>query len=119
MLPALIASISTFIVTVQSYSPNAALSLPANIPNSLRLPSGPLLAPTNSSASQAPLPPLPSGLSTPRLQCDAIKYGHDLSYDSCYNAYKQIPNQINSISFGPRTQGNWDIHLPYRVYSCR
>ena len=120
--PAFITSISIFIITVQSYSPNAALRLPANVANiqeSRWLPSGFTPTTSNISSAQTPLPPLPSGLFTPILQCDAVKYGHDLNYDSCDNAYRQIPNQIASISFGPRTQGNWDFHLPYRVYSCR
>lgn len=66
----------------------------------------------------SPTAPLPSHLSDLMLQCDPQKYGDDLRYSSCHDAYLQIPHLISVISFGPRTQGNWAVSLPFRAYSC-
>lgn len=70
-------------------------------------------------ASLPALVPLPSHLSDLMLQCDPEKYGHGLRYSSCHDAYLQIPHLIAVISFGPRTQGNWAVSLPFRAYSCK
>lgn len=92
-----------------------AQSIPAQLSNTSQsqLPDGSLPA-----LPIAPIIRLPSNLSALLLQCDAPKYGHDLKYSSCHDAYSQIPHLIDLISFGPRTQGNWAVRLPFRVYSC-
>ena len=59
-----------------------------------------------------------SNLSHMIIQCDPTQYGDDLNYDSCYDAYDQIPHLISEMTWGPRTQGRWTINLPWRVYSC-
>lgn len=100
---------------VVSLTINPVQSIPAQSPNKtpLQLPNGSLPA-----LPISPTVRLPSNLSALLLQCDAPKYGHDLKYSSCHDAYSQIPHLIDLISFGPRTQGNWAVRLPFRVYSC-
>lgn len=51
------------------------------------------------------------------LQCDP-QYGDNLSYESCRDAYYQIPHVVPEMTWGPRTQGRWTINLPWRIYSC-
>ncbi|CAF9917148.1 MAG: hypothetical protein ALECFALPRED_011061 [Alectoria fallacina] len=51
------------------------------------------------------------------IQCDASEYGHGLNYDSCHDAYDQIPHFVSEMTWGPRTQGRWTVNLPWRAYS--
>ncbi len=60
-----------------------------------------------------------SNLSHLILQCDPSQNGFDLNYDSCHDAYDQIPHLVSEMTWGPRTQGRWAINLPWRVYSCK
>lgn len=76
-------------------------------------------------------PPAPAGPTSPppaliaptrnlsmfAIICDPGTYGDNASQESCYDAYGQIPHYTNKRKFGPRTSGNWDINLPWRIYS--
>ena len=77
---------------------------------------------TSNSSANVSLPDGPlvssSNLSHLIIQCDPGSYGDDLNYDSCYDAYNQIPHLVPEMSWGPRTQGRWTINLPWRIYSC-
>ena len=52
------------------------------------------------------------------IECDANLYGQGLNYDSCHDAYDQIPHFVSEMTWGPRTQGRWSVNLPWRAYSC-
>lgn len=58
-----------------------------------------------------------ANLSDMILQCDP-RYGDNLNYHSCRDAYEQIPHLVPEMTWGPRTQGRWAINLPWRSYSC-
>lgn len=91
-----------------------AQSLPAQVPSS---PEDALL---NASFLVPPRPTLdlPSNLSALMVDCDAARYGNNLRYASCYDACRRIPHFVDSISFGPKTQGKWKVLLPFRIFSC-
>ena len=79
------------------------------------------LSSSNSSAnaSQADGPLASSSiLSHLIIECDANLYGQGLNYDSCHDAYDQIPHFVSEMTWGPRTQGRWSVNLPWRAYSC-
>ena len=65
------------------------------------------------------LDPDSKNLSARAIQCNAESYGRNLRLDSCVDAYQQIRQIVNIYSWGPRTQGRWDINLPWRGYSCK
>ena len=100
---------SLFLNPAQSLSSNLSIASNLSIPvaSLLTAPQPSLVANLNS-----------SNLSVLTIQCDSEKYGLGLNLDSCIEAYEQIPRFVNSITFGPRTQGRWTINLPWRVYSC-
>ncbi|CAD6590909.1 MAG: hypothetical protein ASARMPRED_005103 [Alectoria sarmentosa] len=80
----------------------------------------PPLSSSNSSAnaSQADGPLASSSiLSHLIIECDANLYGQGLNYDSCHDAYDQIPHFVSEMTWGPRTQGRWSVNLPWRAYS--
>lgn len=103
--------VSTRIVSLSDHPAQVLSANVSSVPQ-LQMPNGSLPPLT------LPMAPPQSNLSALMLQCDAERYGDDLRYASCYEAYEQIPHLVGVLSFGPRTQGNWDVRLPYRVYSC-
>ena len=85
-----------------SLSPNVHQFSPNNMTFGLNLPS----SMQNLSAS-------------PHLNCDGHAYGQDLSLDSCMDALSTIPSDTDTLTFGDRGSGNYNIHLPYRWISCQ
>lgn len=56
-------------------------------------------------------------LAAPRIQCDASTYGRDLNIASCQEAWELLPTTTTPRTIGQRTEGNFDIPLPFRVLS--
>ena len=56
-------------------------------------------------------------LASPRVQCDALIYGHGLRVASCQEAYELLPRSMDRISVGPRSLRPFDIPLPFRFLS--
>ncbi len=117
MLPTLIVFTLLCVSTALSLVPQPAQLLSGDLPAPLQLPNVSLPIISNTSSVPSSLPSLSSDLSALMLQCDAEKYGNDLNYYSCSDAYDQIPHYLEVVSFGPRTQGKWTFHLPVRIYS--
>ena len=100
-------------------TPAPTLGLNPAVSLSLLQPQNTDLTATSNNSNLGSLLPSARNLSALQVQCDSAKHGDNLNYDSCYDAYQQISHLINQISFGPRWQGQWDVHLPFRVYSCK
>ena len=116
MLPFVITCIPFFLSTVQSLAldvPQLSQIAPAISFNTSKTPdvSTPSLSDISSASAK--------DLADLMIQCDPAKYGDNLIYDSCFDAYRQIPRSVQLISFGSRVMGNWDVHFPLRFLSCK
>lgn len=56
-------------------------------------------------------------LAAPRIQCDASTYGRGLNIASCQEVWELLPTSLTRRTIGQRTEGNFDIPLPFRVLS--
>ena len=56
-------------------------------------------------------------LAAPRIKCDASTYGHGLNVASCQEVWEIFPTSTTRRTIGERTDGNFDIPLPFRVLS--
>lgn len=93
------------------------LTARVSTPVELQLPHASPPAPAGPASPPSPLVAPTRNLSMFTILCDPRTYGDNANYESCYNAYGQIPHSTNKRRFGPRTSGNWDINLPWRIYS--
>ncbi len=57
-------------------------------------------------------------LAAPRVQCDASTYGRGLNIASCQEAWELLPTSTTRRTFGQRTEGDFNVPLPFRVLSC-
>lgn len=115
--PSLLNPVSSFVLLfctagVASLTLNAAQLL---VPNSSASLNSTILS-ANTSLADGQLASY-SNISNLIIQCDPNQYGYELSYDSCHDAYDQIPHLISEMTWGPRTQGRWSVNLPWRIYS--
>ena len=55
----------------------------------------------------------------PIVHCDSTTYKRDLVKASCINAISTIPDDADVLTIGDRTQGSYDIPLPFRYISCK
>ena len=59
-----------------------------------------------------------------KIDCDQGRFGNPPSA-SCRDAMALLPRDARSLfrrikrSYGPRTQGTWDVNLPSRLISCK
>ena len=56
-------------------------------------------------------------LAAPRIQCDASTYGGGLNIASCQEVWELLPTSLTRRTIGQRTEGHFDIPLPFRVLS--
>lgn len=56
-------------------------------------------------------------LAAPRIHCDASTYGQGLNIASCREAWELLPISTARRTVGRRTEGSFDIPLPFRVLS--
>ena len=56
-------------------------------------------------------------LAAPRIQCDASTYGRGLNIASCQEVWELLPTSTTRRIFGQRTEGSFDVPLPFRVLS--
>lgn len=50
-------------------------------------------------------------------QCNGDLYGRQLPFMSCLGALVFLPDMPQRFSFGPKTQGQWNFEVPYRLLS--
>ena len=102
------------LVPAQALSANIPSPLVLKVPNS-SLPSSESLSSFSALATSSAI------ILTSRytVVCDPEKYGNRINYDSCLDAYEQLPQFMSEVTFGPRTSGTWTVKLPWRVYSCK
>ena len=58
-------------------------------------------------------------LRTTIISCDGSKYGYNLNVASCMEAWTLLPKSFDLRSFGRRSQGRFDVPLPFRLLSCK
>jgi hypothetical protein len=66
--------------------------------------------------------PDPSGvpsLNTAVTKCDGSVYGFDLNAASCQEAWNLLPKSTNRRTFGKRSEGHFNVPLPFRILSCK
>ena len=56
-------------------------------------------------------------LAAPRIQCDASTYGRGLNIASCQEAWELLPTSTTRRTCGQRTEGDFDVPLPFKVLS--
>ena len=54
-------------------------------------------------------------IAAPRIQCDASTCGRGLNIASCQEAWELLPTSTTRRTFGQRTEGDFDVPLPFRV----
>ncbi len=54
----------------------------------------------------------------PIVQCDGSLYKRDLVMSSCVDAISTITDDAETLTFGDRGFGSYDIPLPHRFISC-
>ena len=52
----------------------------------------------------------------PTIKCTSA-YGEGLNVASCQEAWELLPTSTTRRTFGPRTEGDFDVALPFRVLS--
>ena len=97
------------LISAQSLNINLSTALNVSTPNASFSPTPPPSLLSN---------PYSPNLTTVTIQCDGATYGDDLNLNSCVDAFEQIPHYVNELTWGPRTQGQWNVNLPWRIYSC-
>ena len=60
-----------------------------------------------------------SASALPTIHCDGATYGTDISVASCMDALHTIPDRMESITFGDRNRGSFDVTLPHRFISSK
>lgn len=61
----------------------------------------------------------PTGLQTSVVKCDGSIYGFNLNTESCLEAWSLLPKSAQRRTFGTRTEGQFNVPLPFRVLSCK
>lgn len=104
--------------------PNPAISLsPSLLPSgfsnpSLSLASLPTPSNTSSTVSSLRVPNLFA--KRPRIKCDSSRYGPISSPESCWDAWRDIPDTTDEVlTFGLRVWGFFEVQLPQRFLSCK
>ena len=102
----------TIICCLPSYAVSLALNAASNSDGSLTL--------TQPSRLDSNATTLTEG----KIDCDQTRFGNPPSA-SCNDAITLLPRDTHSLfrhikrSYGPRTQGTWDVNLPSRLISCK
>ena len=53
------------------------------------------------------------------LKCNGPKFGYNLDKESCVEAWRSIPTDQESVTYGARGQGFFQASLPVRYLSCK
>lgn len=56
-------------------------------------------------------------LAAPRVHCNASTYGSGLNIASCQEVWELLPTSTTRRTFGQRTEGIFDVPLPFRILS--
>ena len=108
---------STYYLTIicyllPSYTVSLALNAASNPDSSLTLTQPSRLKPNTTTLTEG------------KIDCDQTRFGNPPSA-SCRDAMTLLPQDVRSLfrhikrSYGPRTQGTWDVNLPSRLISCK
>ena len=104
--------LTTICWLLPSYAVSLALNAASNPDGSLTLTQPSSLGPNTTTLTEG------------KIDCDQNRFGNPPSA-SCKDAMALLPRNARSLfrhikrSYGPRTQGTWDVNLPSRLISCK